>query len=603
MAVREDVWRAWRAYNDSTTRHPDEGRLVEWVARAAGEFPERPAVRAVDGTLTYAELAARSDAVAAAVHGAGIAPGGVVAVESTRTTGTYVALLGVLKAGCAFVPVDPADPPQRRRLVVDDARAEAVVSVAGAVTPVPTPVERDPDPACYVIHTSGTTGRPKGVRIGEHSVLNFVHWMVSRHSIGAHHRLAQAAALTFDPSIQQIFPAWVTGACVVPVPQTELLDPRALARWLRRERITHLDVVTSHWQQLREAIAGEPALGVLPDLRWIVIGGETMFHEQVHQWHRLVSSPVLLDNIYGPTEATINATWVVLDPTVEHGQVPIGVPLPNYRLYVVDERNELCPPEVVGELLIAGDGLALRYQSAEATAEAFGSLDLPDGRTERVYRSGDLACLRPNGSGGWTLEFRGRVDTQVKIRGFRVEVEELEAAVTACPGVRGAAVLPRGNPPEQLVCFYAADEEVTATDVRRSVAGRLAAHQVPNLYLRLDALPLTRNGKLDRAALTAALPDAVAGRRPEGRAPRGELEERIAEAWSAGLSVGAVGAEEDFFSIGGTSVLAVRIVGGLRGRGLPVEPGDLFANPTVAGLAGAVDQRVRAAATSASVDG
>ncbi|MEU4445608.1 non-ribosomal peptide synthetase [Actinosynnema sp. NPDC050801] len=603
MEAHEEAWRAWRAYNDSTTHHPDEGRLVEWIARAAAEFPERPAVRAVDGTLTYAELDARSDAVADAVRGAGVSPGGIVAVESTRTVGTYAALLGVVKAGCGFVPVDPTDPPQRRHLVLDDARAEALVSAAGTVTPTATPVERDPDPACYVIHTSGTTGRPKGVRIGERSVLNFVHWMVSRHSIGAHHRLAQAASLTFDPSVQQIFPAWVTGACVVPVPEAELLDPRALARWLRRERITHLDIVTSHWQQLREAIAGEPALGELPDLRWIVIGGETMHYEQVHQWHRLTSSPALLDNIYGPTEATINATWVVLDPEVEHGQVPIGVPLPNYRLYVVDEHHELCPPEVVGELLIAGDGLALRYQSAEATAKAFGSLDLPDGGTERVYRSGDLACLRPNGQGGWTLEFRGRTDSQVKIRGFRVEIEEVEAAVTACPGVRGGAVLVRGNPAEQLVCVYAAAEEVSAADVRRFVAGRLAAHQVPNLYLRRDALPLTRNGKLDRAALAAALPEAMAGRHPEGRAPSGELEERIAEAWSTGLGVGAVGAEEDFFSIGGTSVLAVRVVGGLRDRGLPVEPGDLFGNPTVAGLAGAVDQRIRAALTSDSVDG
>jgi len=624
----DQIWQVWRSYNDSAVRYPDEGGLVSWIARAAQAHPHRPAVQAADRSLTYAELDARSTTVANFLSAHGVPLGSIVAVASSRTAASYVGVLGALKAGCGYVPVDPADPAERLSFILTDAEVAAVLATADSIATLDavsgefgvrcvieevaehrTPgqrapaVEPDPGRASYVIYTSGTTGRPKGVRIAESSVVNFVHWVVSQHEVAAHHRLAQAAPLTFDPSVQQIFPAWVTGACLVPVPEAELFDPRALARWLRRERITHLDIVTSHWQVLREAIVQEPELGDLPDLRWIIIGGETMHHEQVHQWHQVVSSPALLDNIYGPTEATVNATWTVLDPAVEHGQVAIGVPLPNYRLYVVDSQGVLCGPGVAGELVIAGEGLAQRYQSAEATERAFSWLGLPDGTSERVYRTGDVARLLEDGGAGWTLEFRGRVDTQVKIRGYRIELEEVEAAAEVCPGVRDAAVLVRTDPAEQLICFYAADEDVQPSVVRRFQASRLAAHQMPNLYLRVDAFPLTRNGKLDRAALLDRLPVALAERPPDGRSPREGTEELIAGVWCDVLGLGAVGAEEDFFTVGGTSLLAVKVVSRLRALGLRIEPGDLFASPSVAALAAEVGQPLSTASTSSGVSG
>jgi nonribosomal peptide synthetase protein VioG len=608
----DPVWKAWRQYNNTSVLYPDEGGLVAWITRAANEFPDRMAVQALDAVLTYAELSARSNAVAAFLRDSGAAGGEIVAVAASRNIASYVGLLGALKAGCGYVPVDPADPSERLRFVLADAKAVALLGTAqelvllgemaaglrvcGAVDrlaharPVE-PAPPDPDRASYVIYTSGTSGMPKGVRIAERSVVNFVHWVVSQHEISARHRLAQAAPLTFDPSIQQIFPAWVTGACVLPVPDAELFDPAALARWLRTQAITHLDIVTSHWQQLREAIAQDPALGDLPDLRWIIIGGETLHYQQVRHWHQAVTSPALLDNIYGPTEATVNATWTVLDPAVTTGQVPIGVPLPNYRLYVVDDAARLCPPGVVGELLIAGDGVAQRYQSAEATACSFGWLALPDGTVERIYRTGDLACLLEDGREGWTLEFRGRADTQVKIRGYRIELEELEAVAKTCPGVHDAAVLVRAAPTEQLVCFFTADDDVTPAVVRRFQADRLAAHQVPNLHLRIASFPLTRNGKLDRVALLAGLPEAAAARPIEGRAPKEGLEKIVADVWSAELGLGGIGAEEDFFTVGGTSVSAVKVTTRLRALGIKAEPGDLFDHPTVAELAEQVGQR------------
>lgn len=385
--------------------------------------------------------------------------------------------------------------------------------------------------------------------------------------------------------MQQIFPAWVAGACVVPVPDAEVLDPDLLLRWLRRERITVVDAVTAQWHHWRAAAEQDAALRPLPDLRWVLVGGETLYHHETRQWHRVVHSPALLRNVYGPTEATVNATSVVVDPDTAEGQVSIGVPLPNYRLYVVDGEDRLCGLGGTGELLIAGAGVAAGYQSAEATAKAFTELTLPDGRVERVYRTGDLARLVGSPDGGLALDFAGRMDTQVKIRGFRIELEEIEEAAKTVPGVADAAVQLRAPGSEQLVCFYVAGGSMEADRLRALLAARLAGHQVPNLLLRLDAFPVTRNGKLDRAALSAALESRLAAREPEGPAPGTAAERLVAEVWARVLGLARVGAGENFFAIGGTSLLAVRAVRELRARGLRVSPTDLFARPTVAALA------------------
>ncbi|WNI21501.1 non-ribosomal peptide synthetase [Streptomyces sp. ITFR-16] len=616
-------WSAWSEFNRTDRRFPFEGGLTAWIGAAAAAHPDRPAVSADGVELTYRELDERSDRVSGFLRRSGVAPGSIVAVTAGRTVHPYVGMLAVLKSGCGYVPVDVTDPVSRLEFIVQDAGVAAVLAASdelGALDWLPEAVSvrgvldgdgddgrggvrwagalgpgeqgpagpvapYDPDRTCYIIYTSGTTGRPKGVRISEHSLLNFVHWFVSRHEVLASDRLCQNAPLTFDPSVQQIFPAWVTGACLLPVPPAELQDPFAMMAWLRRERITHLDVVTAHWHHLREAADQEPALRELPDLRWIIIGGETLHYHHTRHWHRIVRSPALLNNIYGPTEATVNATEVVVDPAADSGQIPIGVPLPNYRMYVVDGEGALCAPGVTGELLIAGDGLAQRYQSAAATERAFAELTLPDGTVERVYRSGDLARLIDVPSHGWMLEFQGRVDSQVKIRGFRIELEEVEGAAKSCPQVRDAAVLVRGTPPDQLVCCFVADGDPDPAAVRAHVARLLAAYQVPNLYLRLDGFPLTRNGKLDRAGLAALAEERLGGRVPAGRLPESPVEKQLAEVWASVLGLTHIGAEEDFFTIGGTSLLAMTMVKRLRSQGIRLDPATVFESPTVAGLA------------------
>ncbi|WP_406447257.1 non-ribosomal peptide synthetase [Streptomyces sp. NBC_00876] len=624
------TWTAWSEFNRTDRRFPFEGGLIAWIEAAVAAHPDRPAVYAGGVALTYRELDERSDRVSDFLRRSGVEPGSIVAVTAGRTVHPYVGLLAVLKSGCGYVPVDVSDPVSRLEFILEDAGVVAVLAasdepgrldwlpdgiavrgvldsgddndndgdgsggrrwtgtlrpVAGGPGPRRPAVPYDPERTCYIIYTSGTTGRPKGVRISEHSLLNFVHWFVSRHEVLAADRLCQNAPLTFDPSVQQIFPAWVTGACLLALPPAELQDPFAMLGWLRRERITHLDVVTAHWHHLREAADQDPALRDLPDLRWIIIGGETLHYHHTRHWHGIMRSPALLNNIYGPTEATVNATEVVVDPAADSGQIPIGVPLPNYRMYVVDGEGALCAPGATGELLIAGDGLAQRYQSAAATEAAFTELALPGGAVERVYRSGDLARLIDIPSHGWMLEFQGRVDSQVKIRGFRIELEEVEGAAKSCPQVRDAAVLVRGTPPDQLLCCFVADGDHDPAVVRAHVSRLLSAYQVPNLYLRVDGFPLTRNGKLDRAGLAALAEEQLGARVPAGRLPESPVEKQLAEVWASVLGLTHIGAEEDFFTIGGTSLLAMTVVKRLRAQGLRLDPATVFECPTVARLA------------------
>jgi nonribosomal peptide synthetase protein VioG len=603
----------WTEYNQTRTLYPDTGGIVRWVERAARAHPDRTAVHTTGGDLSYRELMAGAGQVASLLVTSGVPAGSVVAVPATRSTQDYVAILGVLQAGCAFVPLDAEDPPARLRLILDDCAAAAILAgpgdvprltavapglpvhlvpvtagVPGAGAPDPAgwvaPPPYEPERISYVIYTSGTTGRPKGVCIAEKSLVNFVHWFVGAHEVVAHDRLAQTAALTFDPSLQQIFPAWVTGACLVPVPQAQLLDPFAMMRWLSQERISVVDVVTAQWHHWRHVAGQDPKLRELPDLRWVVVGGETAYHHESHAWHATVRSPALLRNVYGPTEATINASACVIDPAVAEGQISIGVPLPNYRLYVTGPDGGLCGLGDVGELLIAGDGIAAGYRSAEATGKAFGELRLPGGGIERVYRTGDLARLLRTPAGALELGFVGRADTQVKIRGYRIELEEVEHAVKRVPGVRDVAVQLRNSAAEQIACFYTGSESLTEDIIRAQLAERLAAYQLPNLFLRMESFPLTPNGKLDRTALATALEQHLSRDDPVGPAPRTDLARQIAETWQEVLGVARVTADDNFFLVGGTSLLAMTAVRQMRSRGLTVLLSDMFDMPTVAAL-------------------
>ncbi|MFF5878536.1 amino acid adenylation domain-containing protein [Streptomyces californicus] len=607
---------AWRALNDQARSWPEGLALAHRLEEAAARRADEPAVQADDGTYTYRELHAEADRIAALLAEQGVTEGSTVAVATARRLGEYAALLAALKLNCAYLPLAADGPARRLEFMLADSAAAALVAdapaaallseagvgssltarvVAGAsraapagwTTGEPAPRGRRPsaepwDRTAYVVYTSGSTGTPKGVMTGEEALLNFCAWYIDRHDVLPHDRLCQTAPLTFDPSVQQLFPAWLTGACLVVVPDEVQRDGGEFLDWLAAERITHLDIVTPHWVQLLD-VAARRGRAALPALRWIVVGGETYFFHQTHRWHRVVDSPARLNTIYGPTEATVNATEFLVDPGVTEGQVPIGRPLPNYRAYVLDETGALCPPNITGELYLAGTGLAQRYCSLEATERSFHERTVAEDSTERLYRTGDLARL-VEFDGQWALEFQGRTDTQVKVSGYRIELEEVQAALAAVPGVTAAAVVLRTEPAKQIVCGYVAPG-LTGEQVRAELAERLPEYMLPHVIAPLPALPLTANGKVDKDRLLALAAERHAGAATGGEEPRGPVESAIAAIWAEVLGVPRVGADDDFFVRGGSSLLAFRVVALLREKGVAIRAADLLQARTVRALA------------------
>lgn len=603
----------WRAYNDTTITYPRRTGIVAAVAEVAERAPDDPAVVAEDGEMTYGVLHENADVVARLLRAHGVGPGDVVAFAATRRCSAYVALLGILRAACAAAPVDPAQPGERLGSILAGAGVQAVVAdPASAVRMSAIPpglklrlltedsgsVSRwdawpgaadgwdqahepsSPDHPLYVIHTSGSTGAPKGVRVSDGNLTNLANWYHARHAVTPESRLTQNAPLTFDPSFQQIFSGWSAGATVVVVPDAVRLDADAFLGWLAAQRITHLDIVTAHWTHLMAAAALRAPVE-LPSLEWIVVAGETLYFEQTREWFESVRSPCRIDNIYGPTEATINATEYEVPRERTRGKIPIGIPLPNYRIYIVDDAMEIAPPEVPGEICIAGAGVALGYTDPAATQRAFVTLQLGDGTVERIYRSGDRGILRREDE-AWTLEFRGREDRQVKLAGHRVELEEVEAAAVACPGVEDAVAIVRGVPATQLLCFYAGPE-TEAESIKRCLAERLPRYSVPHAVYRVDRIPVTGNGKVDAEALVEIA--ASARSLPEDDRPVTDTERAIAQVWAEVLGVERVARNDDFFSLGGSSLLAARAVTALRERGLAVDGADLLGHATLAAIA------------------
>jgi nonribosomal peptide synthetase protein VioG len=622
--LTDDERLMWRDFNQTAAeRAPGALRLLPWFARVARHNRDRAAVVADGRTLTYGDLDDRSDAIASRLRAVGVGPGSVVAIAATRTVSPYPALLAALKAGAAYVPVNPDDPIERLAFMIEDCQAAVLLadsasgarlaSLSGHVVTcalveegravagwedwsAPPQAEGRAEvgdesaddraaenTTVYVIYTSGSTGRPKGVRVAESSLLNLTQWFLERHGVRPDDRLAQNAPLTFDPSVQQIFPAWMTGACLVVMPQDALLDARELLIWLRREAITHLDIVTSHWLQLLDAAVANPDVRALSHLRWTIVGGESFSYQHTHQWYEVIQSPGQLNNIYGPTEATVNATEIEVQPQLSTGKVPIGKPLPNYRLYVLDEAGELCPPNVQGELYIAGAGLAQGYCSEEATRRAWLNHRVLDGRTERLYRTGDLARMVRDATGEWLLEFCGRADRQVKISGYRLELEEIEMAAKSCLGVRDAAVIPVGDPPDRLACFIVGDEDDPAA-IRQQLSVKLPSYMVPHIIVPIAGMPLTPSGKIDHLRLLEEL-ERARDRRPAVATTMSDVEQIIAEAFSAVLGMRVTSPADDFFRLGGSSLLALRVAGQLRETGLTIRATDLLQHSSVGTLA------------------
>ncbi|MFJ3826069.1 amino acid adenylation domain-containing protein [Streptomyces nodosus] len=594
--------------NDTEHRVPAASLPALFQAEVA-ERPDGPALVCGGEELTYAELNARANRLARLLIGRGIGPEHIVGLALPRSVELIVGLLAVLKSGAGYLPVDPEYPAERIAFMLADSAPRLLLSttgVAGRLPAGPTLALDDPDvlaelaalpdsdprddertgpllpqhPA-YLIYTSGSTGRPKGVVMPGAALVNLMSWHAAHLPGEPGARTAQFTAISFDVSAQEILSALLDGRTLVVPDEETRRDPATFARWLRERNVTELYAPTMMLDALGEAVAEQGT--DLPDLRHVAQAGEALvLGDRVRELCGAAPERVL-HNHYGPSEThVVTAHTLPADRSAwPRGGAPIGRPVWNTQVYVLDAALRPVPDGVGGELYIAGAQLARGYHdrpglTAERfTADPFG----PPGA--RMYRTGDLVRWNRDGE----LEYTGRADHQVKVRGFRIEPGEIEAVLRAHPGVAQAAVvaLDDGRGGRRLVGHVVpVAGAIGRTELRAHVAAALPDHMVPGTFMLLDAFPLTPSGKLDRAALP--VPEAEA---PEGRAPRGPREEILCGLFAEVLGVSSVGVDDDFFALGGHSLLATRLVSRIRSTlGVEVAVRDVFESPTVAGLAG-----------------
>ncbi|MFE1839311.1 amino acid adenylation domain-containing protein [Streptomyces sviceus] len=561
---------------NETARPVVPSGIPELFAARAAASPDACAVVFGDVALSYAELNARANRLAHWLIEQGTRPETLVAITLPRSADLVVALLAVLKSGAGYVPVDPEFPQDRIAYILDDA-APVLTLTEDVLSGVDLETYSDNDPhvtgrsgdhTAYVIYTSGSTGRPKGVTVPHTALVNFLTAMQDRFALTEHDRLAAVTTVGFDIAGLELFLPLLHGAQVILAPREVVRDPAALLALVHDSGTTHMQATPSLWHALTEA-------GHLPTGLRVLVGGEAL---PTPLARTLAADGRSVTNLYGPTETTIWSTATQITD-----KVTIGGPIANTRVYVLDSGLRPVPFGVAGELYIAGAGLARGYHQRPGLSSERFVADPYGPAGTRMYRTGDLVRRTAGGD----LEYIGRTDFQVKVRGFRIELGEIETVLADHPDVARVAVLVREDAPgDQRIVAYVVPAGAQSgphhTLLRKYAAASLPEYMVPAAFVTLDALPLTPNGKLDRAAL----PAPAYGLENTGRAPRTPQEEILCGLFAEVLGVPRVSVDEDFFSRGGHSLLALRLMTRVRstlGVDLPVR--QLFETPTVAGLA------------------
>jgi amino acid adenylation domain-containing protein len=598
--------------------------MHELFAAQAEKTPDAIAVRYQDQSLTYEELNQRANQLAQYLQQQGVGPETLVGICAERTPDLLIGLLGILKAGGAYLPLDPTYPPERLAFMLADSQAPILLTQERLLPSLPQHsakvvcLDRDwptiqdcppianlksihvapagakipnPKSLAYVIYTSGSTGKPKGTLIEHRGLVNYLSWCLQAYPLSAGIGAPVHSSISFDMTITGLFSPLLAGQTVELLP--EALGIEALATALRRGSTFSLVKITpAHLELLSHQLSAEEAAACT---QAFIIGGENLRAEQLDFWRQFAPQTQLV-NEYGPTETVVGCcVYTVASGDPRSGSVPIGRPIINTQLYILDGEQQPVPIGVVGELYIGGTGVARGYLNRpELTAERFINFRLPilDFRLEhenqanpkstRLYKTGDLARYRADG----VIEFLGRIDHQVKLRGYRIELGEIEAALSQCPGVRESFVLAREDQPggQRLVAYLVPEgEPPDLIALRAALKRQLPEYMVPTGFVVLEALPLTVNGKVDRGALPA--PEAT-NQRAAYAAPETGLEQAIADIWQRVLRLERVGRHDNFFDLGGHSLLAVQVHSQLQeALQRPIAMVDLFQYPTVHGLA------------------
>lgn len=576
---------------------PETDLVPALIEAQAARTPQHPAVIDGDTVVSYAELLHRARAAAGWLRAQGAGPETRIGLSMLAGADALTALVGVLLAGAAYVPLDPRDP-RRADLLSDagvllDLTALPALPAAVAGSALPAAVPPAPQSAAYVIYTSGSSGRSKGVVVSHAAARNLTLAFRDRHGFGPQDRILMIPPLSFDASVGDILPALVSGAALVLHPEPAGLTGPGLLRFCAANGVTTVDAPSALWQRWAEDLtgAGEPVPGCL---RRMMVGGEPVPMSRLRDWASASAGQVRFYNHYGPTEATVCATTYTtvsgaeLPPAAT--ELPIGTPLPNVYAYVLDRRGRPTPPGVPGELCLGGAGVARGYHQRPAlTAAAFVPDPFAAEPGARMYRTGDIARWTNDGQ----LEFLGRADHQVKIRGRRIELGEIEATLADHPGVRQVAVLaPHDVHGQRFLAAYLAgaitDTPAGVAALRAELARRLPDYLVPQSYTFLDELPLTRHGKVDRSRLPEPTPPA----RPQLVPPTTATERRVAGIWSQALGVDPIGGQDNFLDLGGHSLLAASVLAQINescGVALPLLA--LFETATLTELAARIDGR------------
>ncbi|WP_413783781.1 non-ribosomal peptide synthetase [Pseudomonas syringae] len=581
--------------NASAVSLPQGQTIHALIEARADDMPEAVAARVGQQSLSYAQMNRQANSLAHHLISLGVRPDDRVAVVARRGLDTLVSLLAVLKSGACYVPVDPAHPDERINYLLTDSAPVVVLAEQAFMARLPAltvpllaldrpqwpeqPANplvsgQTPGDLAYVIYTSGSTGQPKGVMVEHRTLANLVHWHCQAFALHAGSHTATVAGFGFDAMAWEVWPALCAGA-TLHIPPAEISNEQ-------------LDVLLDWWlaQPLQVAFLPTPVAEYAfsrelhhPTLQTLLIGGDRLRHFNRDPGFAVV-------NNYGPTETTVVASSGRMQP----GEVlHIGKPVTHARLYVLDSRGQPVPLGVPGELYIGGAGVARGYLNrADLTAERFLDDPFSDRSGARMYRSGDLVRWLSDG----TLEYLGRNDDQVKIRGVRIEPGEIEQHLAQCPGVGEAVVTTQrlDDGTLRLVGYFTRrDASLDSAALRAHLLGQLPEYMVPAVFVGLDALPLTQNGKVDRKALPA--PDLSALANLAYQAPSTALEERLADLWAEVLEVGKIGRHDSFFELGGHSLSAIRLVSLLQKAGVSLTLAELFQHPSVAALAGLLDQR------------
>ncbi|CAM1358757.1 non-ribosomal peptide synthase/polyketide synthase [Tenacibaculum xiamenense] len=577
-------------FNDTNFPYPDHKTIIDLFIEQVKKSPNSIAVAYKNETLTYDELNKKSNQLAHYLIKKGTKQNNLIGISVDKSINMIIGILGILKSGAAYVPIDSNYPQKRIDYILNDTKIDILLIDETSInitknhqqvssikiddnwkqfnnSPIESPsTSTSPSDLAYVIYTSGSTGNPKGVMIENKSVINLIHYQSQRFGIDNTERISQFSNYVFDASVEQIFLALLNGSVLVLVPKEVTLNSDRLTDFINHNKITHFHATPSYLSQLEN-------LEKCKTLKRIISGGESCSLELAKKLANITD----FYNEYGPTETTVTSTELLFSPENNSNKLlSIGTPIGNTKVLIVNENNHIQPIGAFGELCLTGDGLARGYlNQPELTTQKF--IQNPLNSNERMYKSGDLARWLPNG----TLEFLGRIDNQVKIRGYRIELGEIESTMLSIKGIQNGCVLALKdiNNLEYLVGYVVSETTINKDEIIEELKQTLPEYMVPKVWIQIDTLPLTTNGKLDKRALPQPSDSIV--RKTTYIAPKSKIEEDFVNVWQNILGIDQIGIADNFFELGGHSLLIVKIISQLKNAGYSVEIKDIFENPTI----------------------